>query len=91
MNQKAARLLAKGLREERFVVDVAHSGEAGARPTVLTVADLTLDSVSHRVTRADQPVNLTRTEYAILEVLMRHAGEVVMRGTLGEHIFGGGG
>jgi DNA-binding response OmpR family regulator len=28
-DRKAAQLLAKGLREERFVVDLAHSAEAG--------------------------------------------------------------
>jgi DNA-binding response OmpR family regulator len=171
-DQKAARLLAKGLREERFVVDVAHSGELGdqlastntyaaiildlvlpgkdgiavcrdlrsrgnaipilmltardalqdrvrglntgaddyltkpfafsellarlhallrrsdlSRPMVLTVADLMLEQASHRVTRAGQPVHLTRTEYGILEVLMRHAAEVVKRSVLGEHVW----
>jgi DNA-binding response OmpR family regulator len=171
-DRKAARLLAKGLQEERFVVDIADSGETGdemasvnsydvivldwvlpdkegiavcqdlrargistpilmltardsledrvtglntgcddyltkpfafsellarihallrrsdlTRPAVLRVADLTLDPVSHRVTRAGQAVNLTRTEYAILEVLLRHAGEVVTRSVLCECIW----
>ena len=57
------------------------------RPTVLRIDDLTLDPASHRVTRGDEVVGLTRTEYAILEVLMRHPGEVVTRTALGEHVW----
>jgi two-component system, OmpR family, response regulator len=171
-DKKAAKLLAKGLREERFVVDIAYSGEDGdemasitdydvilldwllpdkdglavcrdlrergiatpilmltardalqdrvtglntgaddyltkpfgfaellarihallrrsdqTRPTVLTVADLTLDPLSHQVTRRGQPVDLTPKEYAILEVLMRHPGEVVTRSRLAEGVW----
>jgi len=49
------------------------------RDTVLKVADLTLDPISHCVTRAGAGVNLTPREYAVLSVLMRHAGTVVSR------------
>ena len=171
-DRKAARLLSKGLQEEGFVVDVAHSGDeadltadardydaivldwllpgkdglavcrdlrargvatpilmltardalddrvkglnTGAddyltkpfafaellarlhallrrsdliRPLVLRVADLSLDPVSHHVTRAGAPVRLTPKEYAILEKLMRHVGEVVTRARLGEAVW----
>jgi len=171
-DRKAARLLAKGLREEGFVVDVAHSGEdadetadvkdydaivldwllpgkdgitvcrdlrargvstpilmltardalddrvrglnTGAddyltkpfafaeliarlhallrrsdlvRPVVLTVADLTLDPRSHRVTRAGALVSLTPKEYAILETLMRRSGDLVTRASLAEGVW----
>jgi DNA-binding response OmpR family regulator len=171
-DRKAARLLAKGLQEEGWVVDVAATGEAGdelatvnqydvivldwllpgedgltvcrnlracgvatpilmltardalddrvkglntgaddyltkpfafaellarlhallrrsdlTRPVVLTVADLTLDPASHRVTRAGAPISPTPKEYAILEVLMRHAGTVVSRARLGEAVW----
>ena len=54
------------------------------RPVVLTVADLSLDPVSHAVTRAGAAIALTPKEYAILEVLMRHPGEVLTRASLGE-------
>ncbi|MFI5340870.1 MAG: response regulator transcription factor [Candidatus Methylomirabilales bacterium] len=57
------------------------------RAPVLRVADLTLDPVSHRVSRAGVPVSLTAKEYAILVFLMRHAGEVVTRTQLGEHVW----
>ncbi len=54
------------------------------RPPVLKVADLTLDPVTHRVTRGAVEITLTPKEYAILETLMRHAGEVVSRTRIGE-------
>src|SRR5437667_188954 len=45
-----------------------------AQPSVLRVADLTLDPATRRVTRAGVPVTLTPREHAILEVLMRASG-----------------
>lgn len=57
------------------------------RAPVLRVADLTVDPVSHRVTRTGASVSLTAKEYAILLFLMRHAGEVVTRTQLGEHVW----
>ena len=57
------------------------------RPAVLAVADLRLDPGSQRVTRGTLVLDLTRKEYAILEVLMRHAGEVVSRTRLAEQVW----
>ena len=57
------------------------------RPVLLTVEDLTLDPRSHQVMRAGRPISLTPKEYAILETLMRHVGEVVSRSHLGEHVW----
>jgi DNA-binding response OmpR family regulator len=59
----------------------------GARSSVLEVADLRLDPVEHRVTRGGAPVDLTVKEYAILEYLMRHAGRLVTRTELAEHVW----
>ena len=171
-DRKAARLLARGLQEEGFVVDVVHSAEEGedesyavdydvivldwmlpgkqgidfcrdlraraiqtpvlmltardatadrvaglntgaddyltkpfefeellarirallrrsdiSRPLVLALADLTLDPLSHQVTRAGAPLVLTPKEYAILLILLRQAGEVVSRTRLAEQIW----
>jgi DNA-binding response OmpR family regulator len=171
-DQKLTRLLVKGLEEERFVVDIAHTGGSGdemasvnhyevivldwllpdrdglavcrdlrarristpilmltardaledrvtglnagaddyltkpfgfsellarihallrrsslTRPTVLKVADLVLDPLTHSVTRAGQAISLTPKEYAILTVLMRHAGEPVTRTRLTESVW----
>lgn len=43
------------------------------------VADLTLDPRSHRVERAGAPISLPAREYAILELLLRHRGQVLTR------------
>jgi DNA-binding response OmpR family regulator len=171
-DQKTARLLAKGLREERFAVDTAHLGNEGdemasvtaydvivldrllpdkdgivvcrglrergvatpilmlsarssledrvtglnagaddylakpfgfsellarirallrrselTRAAVLKVADLMLNPASHRVSRGSVTINLTRKEYAILEMLMRHPGEIVERAQLVERVW----
>jgi two-component system, OmpR family, response regulator len=49
------------------------------RPTVLAVADLCLDPAARRVWRGETEVLLTQKEFAILEALMRHPGEVLSR------------
>jgi DNA-binding response OmpR family regulator len=58
-----------------------------SRPVVLRVADLELDTVSQIVARGGAPIDLTAKEYAILEVLMRHAGAVVPRSAVTEHVW----
>lgn len=55
---------------------------AGARPATLTVGDLTLDPASREVRRGETPVELTTREFAVLEFLMRRAGEVVSKGEI---------
>ena len=57
------------------------------QPVVPRVADLMLDPASRRVTRGGITVSLTPKEYAILEVLMRSAGEVVSRTRLAERVW----
>jgi DNA-binding response OmpR family regulator len=49
------------------------------RPTVVTVGDLTLDPAAHQVQRGDVPVELTPRQFALLELLMRHPGEVLAK------------
>lgn len=58
--------------------------------TRIQVADLVLDSGTHTVTRGSTPVALTRTEFALLECLMRHAGRVVTRHALVDRVWGPG-
>jgi DNA-binding response OmpR family regulator len=171
-DRKAAKLLARGLREEGFVVDVAPTGEEGeeqvvvnqydvivldwllpgkdgiavcrslrtrdvstpilmltakddltdrvtglstgaddyltkpfafaellarirallrrsrhTKPPVLRFGDLTLDPAGRRVTRGGVPLALTSKEFAILEVLMRSADEIVSRTHLVERVW----
>ncbi len=49
---------------------------------VLRVADITLDPAAARVTRAGTPVELTAKELSLLEVFMRHPGQVLSRDVL---------
>jgi DNA-binding response OmpR family regulator len=61
-------------------------GEAAARR--LEAGDLTLDPGGHVVTCAGKTVNLTKTEFLLLEVLLRNAGHVVSRETIAEAVWG---
>jgi two-component system OmpR family response regulator/two-component system copper resistance phosphate regulon response regulator CusR len=69
----------------------AVSRRAALKPaTTLAVGDLTLDLTTRRVERAGASVKeLTPTEFSILELLMRHAGQVVTRRMLCEHVWEG--
>jgi DNA-binding response OmpR family regulator len=51
-------------------------------------ADLYLDSQKHEATRAGRRLELTRTEFSILECLMRSAGRVVPRSRITELVWG---
>lgn len=53
------------------------SGERGPVAGILRVGDLEVDVERHRVVRAGEPVELTPTEFRILEVLMREPGRVL--------------
>lgn len=57
------------------------------RPVVLSLADLSLDPMSQRVVRGGAVLELTHKEFAILQILMRQAGEVVSRSRLAEQVW----
>ncbi len=59
-----------------------------AHAVQLRVADLQLDQATRVVSRAGVPIALTRTEYNLLECLMRHSGRVVTRGALIDRLWG---
>jgi two-component system OmpR family response regulator len=54
---------------------------------VIQVRDITLDLTTRRVTRGGIEVDLTPTEFSLLELLMRYAGQVVTRKMLCEHLW----
>ena len=62
-------------------------GGAATEATSYRVGDLELDRLSHRVTRAGQEIPLQPREFRLLEYLMRHAGQVVTRTMLLEHVW----
>ena len=51
------------------------------------VADLSLDRLSHKVTRDGEPILLQPREFRLLEYLMKHAGRVVTRTMLLENVW----
>ena len=55
------------------------------RPVVLEFGDLHLDPARREASRAGARVELSAKEFALLEMLMRHPGEVISRGALLEH------
>jgi DNA-binding response OmpR family regulator len=54
----------------------------------MRVADLVLDPSTREVSRGGDAINLTRTEYSLLEKLMRKNGQVVARQSLIESVWG---
>jgi len=56
-------------------------------PPRLGVADLEVDLASRQVRRGGRPIALTAKEFALLELLLRHPGEVVDRATITAHIW----
>jgi two-component system copper resistance phosphate regulon response regulator CusR len=51
------------------------------------VADLRVDLLRRHVERAGRPIDLSAKEYALLEYLVLHAGELVTREDLSEHVW----
>ena len=61
---------------------------AVTRPSpILTAGPLTLDLTNRRVTAGERDVELSPSEFSLLELLMRHAGQVVTRKMLCEHLW----
>jgi DNA-binding response OmpR family regulator len=53
----------------------------------LQVADLVLDVAGHRARRGERPIALSAKEFALLDYLMRHAGQVLTRQQIVEHVW----
>jgi two-component system OmpR family response regulator/two-component system copper resistance phosphate regulon response regulator CusR len=56
-------------------------------PAVVQVGKLSLDLATRRVSREGNEIELTPTEFSLLELLMRYAGQVVTRRMLCEHLW----
>lgn len=57
------------------------------KSTSLQVADLVLDQLTRKVYRAGREIELTATEYSLLEYLMLNTGQVVTRTMISEHVW----
>ena len=56
-------------------------------PTHYQVDNLVLDLLTHKVKRANKDIILTTKEYTLLQYLMRHAGTIVTRTMISEHVW----
>ncbi len=57
------------------------------KSTVLSLADLDLDTVTHKARRAGRMIELTVKEYALLEYFLRNSDRVLSRTIIAEHIW----
>jgi two-component system copper resistance phosphate regulon response regulator CusR len=62
-------------------------GKSSIEPTVLRAADLELDLLRRRVTRAGSRIDLTAKEFALLELLLRRQGEVLPRSMIASQVW----
>ena len=53
----------------------------------MTLADLTVDAGKHSVTRGGKAIELSAKEFAVLEYLMRHQGQVLSREQIEQHVW----
>jgi two-component system, OmpR family, response regulator MprA len=60
--------------------------DRGAEP--MRYADLVLDPVAHEVRRGERVIELSRTEFSLLELFMRHPRQVLTRGQIFEAVWG---
>jgi two-component system, OmpR family, response regulator len=72
----------------RLRVIMRRSGTVAATPEPLRFADLQLDEDLREVTRGDEPIELTVTEYRLLRYLLVNARRVMTRAQLLDHVWG---
>jgi two-component system response regulator MprA len=68
----------------RFGPAAPAPGAAGA----IRLAGLELDPAGHRVVRDGEVIDLTRTEFALLQLLLEHTGQVLTRSQIYDHVWG---
>ncbi|MFM9071380.1 MAG: response regulator transcription factor [Acidimicrobiaceae bacterium] len=73
------------LARVRALVRRNYTSESSA---ILVLADLTLNPISREVTRGDRQIELTKTEFELLQLLLEQTGVVLSREYLYEHIWG---
>ncbi len=64
------------------------TGVTQGQEDLLQVGDLTLSRRSRQVRRSGTSIELTRTEFELLQTLLEHQGQVLTRGQLFEHVWG---
>jgi two-component system response regulator MprA len=64
------------------------AGEEDEQEAQLVFEDLRLDLVAHQARRGERVLQLTRTEFLLLEMFMRHPRQVLTRSAIFEHVWG---
>jgi len=90
LNIGADDYITKPFSFEEFFARLRAISRRGPIPQTpqLQVADLVLDPAAHSVTRGSHPIVLTRKEYRLLELLMRHHDRVLSRTSIIESVWG---
>ena len=60
---------------------------SASEPTRLTVGDLSIDLLTREVVRGGRKIELQPLEFSLLEYLMRHAGRVISKTMIMEHVW----
>jgi len=92
LNVGADDYLTKPFALDVFFARLRAVSRRGALPLtlILTAGDLELSTSTREVTRGGRRIQLTKTEYTLLELLMRNAGRVVLREQIIEAVWGYG-
>jgi two-component system response regulator MprA len=64
------------------------SGDGAEAGEILRFDDLMLDPIAHEVRRGDRLIELSKTEFLLLELFMRHPRQVLTRSTIFENVWG---
>jgi two-component system response regulator MprA len=64
------------------------AGEEDEQNGVLSFEDLRLDRLAHQAWRGERMLQLTRTEFLLLEMFLRHPRQVLTRSVIFEHVWG---
>jgi two-component system, OmpR family, response regulator MprA len=64
------------------------AGEEDGQESVLAFEDLRLDRLAHEAWRGEHRLQLTRTEFLLLEMFLRHPRQVLTRSAIFEHVWG---
>ena len=67
---------------------VRRAGDGAGEGEALRYADLSLDPVAHEVRRGDRLIELSKTEFLLLELFLRHPRQVLTRSTIFENVWG---
>ncbi|MBV9024236.1 MAG: response regulator transcription factor [Streptomycetaceae bacterium] len=90
LDELLARLRAL-LRRSSYATAATAAAATATDPgadTALTFADLRMDPATREVTRAGRPIELTRTEYTLLELFMAHPRQVLTREQILKAVWG---